>query len=154
MNNEWIADRLQMGNKSSVSNLVYATTMKLYKVRTDTFSTPFRPSDGRGIKGDGIGPSPDANPSFATAARSAILAPMPTLENNATQPWHNLQPGNVVEISRRFAVMNLALRGIDADFGLEHADTFCRKRELGEKGASQNKVEVGGARSQNHRYMI
>ena len=41
---------------------------------------------------------------------------MPTLEINATQPWLISQPGNVVEITRRLAVMNLALRGIKADF--------------------------------------
>ena len=28
--------------------------------------------------------------------------------------------------TRRLAVMNLALRGIEADFGPEHADTFRR----------------------------
>ena len=30
--------------------------------------------------------------------------------------------------TRRLAVMNLALRGIEADFGPEHADTFRRDR--------------------------
>ena len=32
--------------------------------------------------------------------------------------------------TRRLAVMNLALRGIEADFGPEHADTFRRDRRL------------------------
>ena len=32
--------------------------------------------------------------------------------------------------TRRLAVMNLALRGIAADFGPEHADTFRRDRRL------------------------
>ena len=63
-----------------------------------------------------FGDSPDAIPVFATAAHAANLAPMPTLENNATQPWHIAQHGNVAEITRRLAVMNLALRGIEADF--------------------------------------
>ena len=70
--------------------------------------------------------SPDAIPLFATAFLSAILAPMPTLEKNATQPGLITQDGNVLEITRRLAVMNLALRGIKADFGPEHADTFRR----------------------------
>ena len=72
------------------------------------------------------GDSPDAIPVFATAAHAAILAPMPTLKINATQPWLIAQPGNVAEITPRLAVMNLALRGIEADFGPEHADTFRR----------------------------
>ena len=50
---------------------------------------------------------------------------MPTLEINATQPWLIAPDGNVSEITR-LAVMNLALRGIEADFGPEHADTFRR----------------------------
>ena len=70
--------------------------------------------------------SPDAIPAFATAARSAILAPMPPLEINATQPGIKARSGNVAEIPRRLAVMNLALRGIEADFGPKHADTFRR----------------------------
>ena len=69
--------------------------------------------------------SPDAIPAFATAFLSAILAPMPTLEKNATQPGLITQDGNVLEITRRLAVMNLALRGIEADFGPEHADSAC-----------------------------
>ena len=73
-----------------------------------------------------FGDSPDAIPVFATAAHAAILAPMPTLKINATQPWLIAQPGNVAEITRLLAVMNLALRGIEADFGPEHADTFRR----------------------------
>ena len=72
------------------------------------------------------GDSPDAIPAFAIAAHAAILAPMPTLEINATQPWLIAQPGNVAEITRRLAVVNLALRGIKADFGPEHAVTFRR----------------------------
>ena len=54
--------------------------------------------------------TPDAIPAFATAARSAILAPMPPLEINATQPGIKARSGNVAEIPRRLAVMNLALR--------------------------------------------
>ena len=54
--------------------------------------------------------TPDAIPAFATAARSAILAPMPKLKINATQPWLISQPGNVAEITRRFTVVDLALR--------------------------------------------
>ena len=45
------------------------------------------------------GDSPDAIPAFATAAHAAILAPMPTQEIKATQPWHIAQPGNVAEIT-------------------------------------------------------
>ena len=48
------------------------------------------------------GDSPDAIPVFATAAHAAILALMPTLEINATQPWLIAQPGNVVEIIGKF----------------------------------------------------
>ena len=58
---------------------------------------------------------------------------MPTLENNATQPGIIAQECNVSEITRRRAVMNLALRGIEADFGPEHADTF--RRDLGMSNA-------------------
>ena len=74
--------------------------------------------------------SPDAIPLFAIAFPFAILAPMPTLEKNATQPGLIAQDGNVLEITRRLAVMNLALRGIEADFGPEHADTFRRDLHL------------------------
>ena len=49
---------------------------------------------------------------------------MPTLEKNATQPGLIAQDGNVLEITRRLAVMNFALRGIKADFGPEHVETF------------------------------
>ena len=51
---------------------------------------------------------------------------MPTLEIKPTQPWLIAQHGNVAKITRRLAVMNLALRGLEADFGPEHADTFRR----------------------------
>ena len=81
---------------------------------------------GEGSRGEGIGDSPGAIPVFAIAFPFAILAPMPTLEKNATQPGLITQDGNVLEITRRLAVMNLALRGIEADFGPEHADTFRR----------------------------
>ncbi len=36
------------------------------------------------------------------------------------------QPKQSNPTTRRLAVMNLALRGIEADFGPEHADTFRR----------------------------
>ncbi len=36
----------------------------------------------------------------------------------------------VTSPARRLAVMNLALRGIEADFGPEHADTFRRDLEM------------------------
>ena len=84
-------------------------------------------------KSEGMAASPDAIPVFATAARSAILAPMPPLEINATQPWLIAPDGNVTEIIRRVAVINLALHGIEADFDararrnlrtLENADAF------------------------------
>ena len=63
----------------------------------------------------GTGGTLNSIPAFATAAPDANLSPMPTLEINATQPWHIAQDGNVAKITRRLAVMNLALRGIDAD---------------------------------------
>ena len=53
----------------------------------------------------------ELNSSLCTSAHAANLAPMPTLEINATQPWHIAQPGNVAEITRLLAVMNPALRG-------------------------------------------
>ena len=53
-------------------------------------------------KSEGMADTPDAIPAFATAARSAILAPMPPLEINATQPWLIAPDGNVLESTRRF----------------------------------------------------
>ena len=47
-----------------------------------------------GIKGEGIGDSPNAIPAFATAARSATLVPMATQEINTTQPGRIAQDGN------------------------------------------------------------
>jgi type I restriction enzyme M protein len=57
-------------------------------------------------------------------------------ESEATLPSLSVAKGNRANISiygqesnattRRLAVMNLALRGIEADFGPEHADTFRR----------------------------
>ena len=44
----------------------------------------------------------NANPMFATAVPLAILAPMPTLEADATQPWRISQHGNVAEIFSKF----------------------------------------------------
>ena len=35
----------------------------------------------------GIADSPDTIPAFATTLPAAILASMPLLENNVTQPW-------------------------------------------------------------------
>ena len=49
-----------------------------------------------------FGDSPDAIPVFATAAHDAILVPMPTLENNATQPWFISHSSNVAEIICKF----------------------------------------------------
>ena len=49
------------------------------------------------------GDSLNSIPAFATAAHAAILAPMPTLKINATQPWLISQPGNVAEIIGKFA---------------------------------------------------
>ncbi len=77
-----------------------------------------------GTEGEEIADSPDAIPVFATAARSAILAPMPKMDDNATQPWLTALVGNDGEITRCVAVMNLALCGIKADFVPGHADTF------------------------------
>ena len=34
--------------------------------------------------------------------------------------------GFVITPARRLAIMNLAIRGIEADIGMEHADTFRR----------------------------
>ena len=44
--------------------------------------------------------------------------------------------------TRRLAVMNLALRGIEADFGPEHADTFRRDRRLNFEPRTSN-FELG-----------
>jgi type I restriction enzyme M protein len=43
-----------------------------------------------------------------------------------SQPHVRQQPKQSNATTRRLAVMNLALRGIEADFGPEHADTFRR----------------------------
>jgi type I restriction-modification system DNA methylase subunit len=40
------------------------------------------------------------------------------------------QPKQSNATTRRLAVMNLALRGIEADFGPEHADTFRRDGQM------------------------
>ena len=44
--------------------------------------------------------------------------------------------------TRRLAVMNLALRGIEVDFGPEHADTFRRDRRLNFEPRTSN-FELG-----------
>jgi len=48
------------------------------------------------------------------------------LRNNMDAAEYSPEESNAT--TRRLAVMNLALRGIEADFGPEHADTF--RREL------------------------
>ena len=82
---------------------------------------------GRGIKGEGIGDSLNATPAFATAVPSAILASMPTQEINTTQWGIIAQDGNVAESTRRLAVMNLALRGIET---LRLANSRCVNRGM------------------------
>ena len=46
---------------------------------------------------------------------------MPTLVINATHPWLIEPDGNVAEITRRLAVMNLAMSGIHPALRASHA---------------------------------
>jgi hypothetical protein len=63
-----------------------------------------------------FGDSPDAIPVFATAVHGAILVPMPTLENNATQPWLVSQSGSGAEVTQRLSVVKELAAVVSANF--------------------------------------